>query len=133
MNSQNEELRTQLKESRAFEKALQQQIRKAEEVNQQYEKLKMFSNAKEVEDQLSRMQRKMINVKSSFGSIDVKLKYIEEVRSYTCAICTVWLQIFVTQYFFLNFIITLQITKILHLKISVFVNFLTYKLEELGF
>ena len=49
----------------------------------------MFSNAKEVEDQLSSMQRKMISVKSSFGSIDViKIKYIEEVATYTCDLCT---------------------------------------------
>ena len=51
------------------------------EVNQQYEKLKLFSNAKEVEDQLSRTQRKMIDVKSAFGTIDViKINYIEEVK-----------------------------------------------------
>ena len=55
-----------------------------------YEKLKMFSNAKQVEDQLSRMLRKMVDVKSAFGSIDViKLKYIKEVineiyYSYVC-------------------------------------------------
>ena len=95
MNSQNEELRTQLKESKAFEKALQQQISTAEEkfleVNQQYEKLKVFSNAKEVEDQLSSMQRKMINVKSSFGNIDVmKIKYTEEVASYIFNIHTIF-------------------------------------------
>ena len=42
----------------------------------------MFSNAKEVDDQLSSMQRKMINVKSSLGSIDViKMKYIKEVAT----------------------------------------------------
>ena len=56
-----------------------------------YEKLKMFSNAKEVEDQLSRMLRKMVDVKSAFGSIDViKIKYIKEVineiyYSYVCS------------------------------------------------
>ena len=42
----------------------------------------MFSNAKEVEDELSSLQRKVINVKSSFGSIDtIKIKYIEEVAT----------------------------------------------------
>ena len=41
----------------------------------------MFPNAKEVEDQLSNIQRKMIDVKSAFGSIDViKIKYTEEVK-----------------------------------------------------
>ena len=39
----------------------------------------MLPDAKEVEDQLSSMQRKIINVKSAFGSVDVKIKYIEEV------------------------------------------------------
>ena len=40
----------------------------------------MVSNAKEMEDQFSRMQRKMAGVKSAFGCIDaIKIKYIEEV------------------------------------------------------
>ena len=46
-----------------------------------YEKLKMLSNTKEVEDQLSSMLRKMVDVKFAFGSIDViKIKYIEQVK-----------------------------------------------------
>ena len=93
MNSQNEELRTQLKESRTFEKASQQQITTVEEkflqVNQQLEKLKMFPDATKVEDQLSSMQRKMTNVKSAFGRIDViKIKYMEEVVTPSIYICT---------------------------------------------
>ena len=77
MNSQNEVLRTQLKESKTYEKALQQQISKAEERN---EKLEMFCNAKQVEDQLSSMQRKLTDIKFNFECVDViKIKYIEEV------------------------------------------------------
>ena len=87
VNSQNAELQTQLKEKETYEKALQQQISKTEEkyseVNEMYEKLKMVSNAKEVEDQLCITQRKMANVKAEFGFIDViKIKYIEEVVMY---------------------------------------------------
>ena len=51
----------------------------------------MFPNAKEVEDQLSSMHRKMIDVKSAFETIDIiKIKCIEEVHSYTPSIyiCT---------------------------------------------
>ena len=68
-----------------MKKLHEQQITTVEEkylqVNQQLGKLKMFSNAKEMEDQLSSMQRKIINVKSAIGSVDVKIKYIEEVAS----------------------------------------------------
>ena len=65
---------------------LQQQISKAEEkyseVNSKFEKLKMFSNIKEMENQLSDVQRKMADVKSAFGYIDViKMKCIEEVKN----------------------------------------------------
>ena len=95
MNSQNEVLQTQLKESKTYEKALQQQISKAEEkyleVNEMYEKLEMFCNAKQVEDQLSSMQRKLNDIKSNFGYVDViKMKYIEEVMlihiKYFCSV-----------------------------------------------
>ena len=42
----------------------------------------MFSNIKEMENQLSDVQRKMADVKSAFGYIDViKMKYIEEVKN----------------------------------------------------
>ena len=69
-----------------YEKVLQQQISKAEEkyseVISKFEKLKMFSNIKEMENQLSDVQRKMVDVKSAFGYIDViKIKYIEEVKN----------------------------------------------------
>ena len=40
----------------------------------------MVSNVKEMENQFSRMQRKMADVKSTFGCIDaIKIKYSEEV------------------------------------------------------
>ena len=42
-----------------------------------FEKLKLLSNNEQVEFQLSSMQRKLINIKSEFGSI--KIKYIEKV------------------------------------------------------
>ena len=49
----------------------------------------MFPDATEVEDQLSSMQRKMTNVKSAFGRIDViKIKYMEEVVTPSISICT---------------------------------------------
>ena len=84
VNSQNEELRIQLNERKSHEKVLKQQISKAEEkylnLYEVHEKLKKFSNAKEMEDQLSSMQRKMTNVKCSFGSIDaIKIRCIEKV------------------------------------------------------
>ena len=69
-----------------YEKVLQQQTNKAEEkyseVNSKFEKLKMLSNIKEMENQLSDVQRKMLDVKSAFVYIDViKIKYIEEVKN----------------------------------------------------
>ena len=87
VKSQNEKLRAQLKEKEIYEKVLQQQISKAEEkyseVNSKFEKLKMFSNIKEMENQLSDVLRKMVDVKSAFGYIDiVKMKYIKEVKIY---------------------------------------------------
>ena len=84
VKSQNGKLRDQLKEKETYQKALQQQVSKAEEkysdLNLKYENLKMVSNAKEVEDQFSRTQRKMADVKSAFGCINaIKIKYTEEV------------------------------------------------------
>ena len=56
MRFQNEGLQIQLKESKTHEKFLQQEVTKTKEkyadLNQMYEKLKTFSNFKEVENQL---------------------------------------------------------------------------------
>jgi len=87
VNAQNERLRTQLKESKTYEKALQEQINRAEDkyldLYQTHEKLKMFSNSEEMEAQLSIMQRKMVDVKFVFGCIDIiKIQCIEEVKTY---------------------------------------------------
>jgi len=87
VNAQKEELRTQLKESKTYEKALQEQINKAKDkyldLYQAHEKLKMYSNSEEIESQLNIMQRKMVDVKSAFGCIDIiKIQCIEEVKTY---------------------------------------------------
>jgi len=87
VNAQKEELQTQLKESKTYEKALQEQIKRAEdkylELYQTHEKLKMFPNSEEMESQLNTMQRKMVDVKSAFGCIDIiKIQRIEEVKTY---------------------------------------------------
>ena len=84
IKSQNYNLRARLKERETYEKVLQQQISKAEEkysdLNLKYENLKMVSNVKQMEHQFSRMLRKIADVKSAFGCIDlIKIKYIEEV------------------------------------------------------
>ena len=75
---QNESLRTQLKESKRIENLLQEQIDKAQKKLSDLHELKTLSNSKDLETQLSIMQRKMSDVKSEFGSIDViKMHYIE--------------------------------------------------------
>ena len=86
VNLQNEELRTQLKESKTYEKALQEQISKAEEkyldLYQTHEKLKVFSNGEEMETQLNSIQSKMVDVKSAFGCIDIiKIQSVKEVKT----------------------------------------------------
>ena len=73
-------------ESKKFENALQEQISKAEEkyldLHQMYEKVKLLSDGEEMEAQLSSLQKRMINVKSAFGCIDViKTQCIEEVSN----------------------------------------------------
>ena len=75
---------SELKECKTYEKALELQISKTEEkyssLNEMYEKLKVLSNAKWVEDELISMQRKLVCVKSGFQCLDViKLKYTEKV------------------------------------------------------
>jgi len=94
VNAQNEGLRTQLKESKTYEKALQEQINRAKEkyldLYQTHEKLKMFSNSEEMESLLNIMQRKMVDVKSAFGYIDIiKIQCIEEVKTYNCYIACI--------------------------------------------
>ena len=81
------ELRTQLIERKISEKVLQQQKNKAEEkysdLYQMYEKLRMFSDGKEMEAQLSSLKSRMHDVKAEFGRIDViKIQCIEEVINY---------------------------------------------------
>ena len=79
--AQNEELRTQLEQSKRQEFCLQRQISIAEQkfskLHEMYDKLHGSEN---LESQLKVMQRKMQNVKSEFGSIDIiKLHWTEEV------------------------------------------------------
>ena len=75
---QNQSLRTQLKESKRTENLLQEQIDKAQKKLSDLHELKTLSSSKDLETQLSIMQRKMSDVKSEFGSIDViKMHYIE--------------------------------------------------------
>lgn len=82
MYAQNYELRTQLKESKRNEEVLQEQINKAEQKLSDLHELKIFSSGKEIETQLSIMRRKMNDVKSEFGSIDViKMHCIGEVKA----------------------------------------------------
>ena len=81
---QNEELKTQLKESKRSENFLQEQISKAEQklsdLQISYDELRMLSSGEEIKTQLGVMQRKMEDVKSDFASIDViKMYYTKEV------------------------------------------------------
>ena len=72
-------MRTQLKECRTFEKASQEQRIKAEEKYKElYEKVKILPSGEEVEA----MQRKMVDVKVAFESIDVlKEQSIKKVKT----------------------------------------------------
>ena len=86
-------MRTQLKESKSFENILQEQISQAKEkykgLYEEYEKVKVLSSGEEVEAELRSLQRKMVDVKDAFGSIDVlKLQFIEKVwlNSLKCSI-----------------------------------------------
>ena len=79
--AQNEELRSQLEESKRIESFLQDQISKVElkfsNLRENYDKL----SGEDIEAQLKIMQRRMFDVKSEFSSIDViKLHWIEEVH-----------------------------------------------------
>ena len=79
--AQNEELRSQLEESKRIESFLRDQINKAElkfsNLRENYDKLSVEG----IEAQLKIMQRKMFDVKSEFRSIDViNLHWSEEVH-----------------------------------------------------
>ena len=100
--AQNQELRTQLKESKRNEEILLEQINKAKQkmsdLHKDYNELKVLSSGKEIETQLSIMRRKMNDVKSEFGNIDViKIHCIEEVKvtkyknTYACVHCTCYM------------------------------------------
>ena len=78
--AQNEELRSQLEESKRIESFLQDQISKVQlkfsNVCENYDKL----SGEDIEAQLKIMQRRMFEVKGEFSSIDViKLHWSEEV------------------------------------------------------
>ena len=84
--AQNQELRTELKESKRIEKVLLEHVNKAEEklsvLHEDYDKLKVLSGTEELETQINLLRRKFNDVKSEFGSIDViKIHCIEEVKS----------------------------------------------------
>ena len=79
--AQNEELQSQLEESKRIESFLQDQISKVElkfsNLRENYDKLSVEG----IEAQLKIMQRKMFDVNSEFSSIDViKLHWSEEVH-----------------------------------------------------
>ena len=81
---QNEELKTQLKESKRNESFLQEQISKAQQklsdLQISYDELRMLSSGEEIKTQFGVIQRKMEDVKSDFASIDViKMHYTKEV------------------------------------------------------
>ena len=76
-------LRTQLNESKRMENLLQEQIdhtqKKLSDLHENYDELKTLSSSEDLETQLSIMQRKLSDVKSEFGSIDIiKMHYTEE-------------------------------------------------------
>ena len=78
--AQNEELRSQLEESKRIESFLQGQISKVElkfsNLRENYDKL----SGEDIEAQLKIMQRKMFEMKSEFSNSDViKLHWSEEV------------------------------------------------------
>ena len=79
--AQNDELRTQLEESKRIENLLQEQISKAEQkVSDLHEKYKKQSRDEEIETQLKILERQIADVKSEFDKIDViKLHRTEKV------------------------------------------------------
>ena len=94
---QNEQLRTQLKESKRNESFLQEQISKAEQklsdLQISNDELRMLTSGEEIKTQLGVTQRKMEDVKSDFGIINViKMLYTEEVMF------SVYIRIYVAMY-----------------------------------
>ena len=70
--AQNDQLRTQLEQSKRIEKLLREQINKAEQkVSDLLERYDKQNTGEDIESQLKMMQRKMLDVKNEFGSIDV--------------------------------------------------------------
>ena len=83
--AQNQELQTELEESKRIEKVLLEHINKAEQklsdLHEDYDKLKVLSGTEELETQINLLRRKFNDVKSEFGGIDViKIHCIEEVK-----------------------------------------------------
>ena len=81
--AQNDQLWTQLEESKRIETLLQEQIRKFEQkVSDLHENYDQQPGSEEIETQLKIIQRKMFDVKSEFASIDlIKLHWSEEVAT----------------------------------------------------
>ena len=81
--AQNDQLWTQLEESKRIETLLQEQIRKFEQkVSDLHENYDQQPGGEEIETQLKIIQRKMCDVKSEFASIDlIKLHWSEEVAT----------------------------------------------------
>lgn len=90
--AQNEELRTQLTESKRIENVLLEHMNKAENklsiLHEDYHKLKVLFNAEELNTQINILRRKFNDVKSELGSIDViKVNCIEEVKICYVNVC----------------------------------------------
>ena len=79
--AKNDQLWTQLEESKRIETLLREQIRKFEkEVSDAHENYDQQPGGEEIETQLKVIQRKLFDVKSEFASIDlIKLHWSEEV------------------------------------------------------
>ena len=62
-----------------LQEQLDQAHKKLSDMHENY-KLKTLSSSEDLETQLSNIQRKMCDVRSEFGSIDIiKMRYTEEV------------------------------------------------------
>ena len=80
MYAQNDELRTQLKESKRNEKFLQERVEKVEQkLSDLHENLKLLSS-EETETHINVMQRKICDLKSAFCNIElIKMHCTEKV------------------------------------------------------
>ena len=81
--AQNDQLRTQLEQSKQIESLLREQISKAEQkVSYLHESYDKQYGGEDIEIQLKMLQRKLLDVKNEFCSIEViKLHWTEEVRA----------------------------------------------------